>query len=95
MQLTQRCAYTESSGRNIDGLTGREQLTFSLILFLQYLHLTVCLMTESLDAHPYTSATVYSAIPMPMKLKTLLMKVLKDVRINEHHPVHDQIDILP
>lgn len=33
-------------------------------------------MTESFDAHPYTSATVYSAIPMPMKLKTLLMKVL-------------------
>ena len=35
-------------------------------------------MTESLDAHPYTSATVYNATPMPMKLKTLLMKVLHE-----------------
>lgn len=37
-------------------------------------------MTESLDAQPYTSATVYSAIPMPMKLKILLMKLLKGER---------------
>ena len=38
-------------------------------------------MTESLDAHPYTSATVYSAMPMPMKLKTLLMKVLHERKL--------------
>ena len=77
VQLTQRCAYTTLSIRNVDARKERGHLTFSLILFLQYLHLTVCLMTESLEAHPYTSATVYSAIPMPMKLKTLLTKVLK------------------
>lgn len=48
---------SECSGPNPDALIqhGRENLslTFSLMLFLQYLHLTVCLMTLSPLAQPY------------------------------------------
>ena len=54
-------------------------LTFSLILFLQNLHLTVCLMIASFDTHVYTEARVYSAIPIPKKLMTTSMKELSSV----------------
>lgn len=53
--------------------------TFSLILFLQNLHLIVCLMMASFDVQVYTCAMVYSAIPMPKKFITVSMNELVKV----------------
>ena len=53
--------------------------TFSLILFLQNLHLTVCLMIASFDVQVYTCAMVYNATPMPKKFITVSMNELVKV----------------
>jgi hypothetical protein len=72
------------------------RFAFILILFRQYLHLTVCLMMGSSDASSATLASAYRAKPIPIKLMILLRKVLRkrqsrsvpgsvDVPVSHHH----------
>jgi hypothetical protein len=50
----------------------RQRFAFALILFLQYLHFTVCLMIGSSAASSAMLAMAYRARPTPMKLMILL-----------------------
>ena len=50
--------------------------TLTLIHFLQYVHLTVCLIIGSLEKSSYALAIAYKARPTPRKLTSLLRNAL-------------------
>jgi hypothetical protein len=50
--------------------------TLTLIHFLQYVHLTVCLIMGSLEKSSYALAIAYKARPTPRKLMSLLRNAL-------------------
>jgi hypothetical protein len=76
VQFTQRFAYHTHALVHHTILSFRGRHTLTLIHFLQYVHLTVCLIMGSLEKSSYALAIAYKARPTPRKLTTLLRNAL-------------------